>query len=895
MSFYKLKNLNILLLVTFCQYTMVACEFRTPQLRLDGDLVLGGLFPMHEALGEDNRPCGSIKEEKGIQRLEAMLYALDNINRNAYLLPNITLGTFILDTCSLDTHALEQSMEFVKASLTPLDNSQYQCEDGRKPLWNPQKPVVGVIGAASSSVSVIVANILRLFKIPQISYASTSTELSDKTRFDYFSRVVPPDNLQAQAMVDIIHKLGWNYVSTVAVDGEYGEKGIEYFKMLARRSGICIAVSEKISRNSKPEEFIRIVENLSTKARARGVVLFVDEDNCKKLLAATIEVNMIGHFLWIGSDSWGAKAHPVRHQEVAAEGAITILPKRIEIKDFNKYFKSLRPESNTRNPWFKPFWEQRFHCKFDSDNTNTSRCTGDETLNKYEQEGLVPFVIDAVYAMAHALHNMIKDRCESFLKCDEIYPAPTGNELLAYIRNVSFKSPQGGNMVVRFNQNGDAPGSYHIFQFQQQRKGKYDYQVIGQWTEERLTLNMNLVQWKGNDKVVPMSNCSDHCPFGHIQQFQQQECCWMCIACREDEYIFNNECSYCPKGYLPCQNKTSCIKVPLKFMTWNSPWTIIPAAFAALGVFCTCFTFTVFLYFSKTPIIMASGRELCYMLLLGIALSYCMSFIILAKPTVFICTLMRIGLGLCLSLCYSAILTKTNRISRIFNQGIRSIKRPNYTAPGSQILICLGFVSVQLVFTIAWLIVEPPKLRETYPTRTSAVLQCGISSISMIVSLIYNMLLIVLCTVYAFKTRQIPENFNEAKYIGFTMYSTCIVWLAFIPIYFSTNNDFKVQVSSLCICISISATVTLGCLFIPKVYICLCQPYKNVRPVGKQSTTSGSYCHSMRFRKSSASAALASVATAAIIGATRPATDSSDFRSTTNDEVSPSLDESSLN
>ncbi|XP_013778093.1 metabotropic glutamate receptor 8-like [Limulus polyphemus] len=847
MNSYKL---DILLLITFCQRTTVTCEFRTTQLRLDGDLVLGGLFPMHEALGGNNRPCGSIKEEKGIQRLEAMLYALDNINRDAHLLPNITLGTFILDTCSLDTHALEQSMEFVKASLTPLDDSQYRCEDGRKPLWNPQKPVVGVIGAASSSVSVMVANILRLFKIPQISYASTSTELSDKTRFDYFSRVVPPDNLQAQAMVDIINKLGWNYVSTVAVDGDYGEKGIEYFKMLARRSGICIAVSEKISRNSKPEEFIRIIENLSSKVRARGVVLFVDEDNCRKLLAATIEVNMMGHFLWIGSDSWGAKAHPVRNQEVVAEGAITILPKRNEITNFNKYFKSLRPESNTRNPWFKPFWEQRFNCKFDNDNTDTSHCTGAETLNKYEQEGLVPFVVDAVYAMAHALHNMIKDRCESFLKCDEIYPAPTGKELLTYIRNVSFKS--------------------------------------------KVTLNLDLVRWKGNDNVVPMSNCSDHCPLGHIQQFQQYSCCWMCIACREDEYIFNNECSYCPEGYLPCQNKTSCIKVPLEFMTWDSPWTIIPAAFAALGIFCTIFTFSVFLYFSKTPIIMASGRELCYMLLLGLVLSYCMSFIILAKPTVVICTLMRIGLGLCLSLCYSAILTKTNRISRIFNQGIRSIKRPSYTTPGSQIFICLGFVSVQLVFTIAWLIVEPPKLRETYPTRTSAVLQCGISSISMIVSLIYNMVLIVLCTVYAFKTRQIPENFNEAKYIGFTMYSTCIVWLAFIPIYFSTNNDFKVQVSSLCICISISATVTLGCLFIPKVYICLYQPYKNVRPVGKQSTTSGSYCHSMRFTKSGASAALASIATAAVIGATRPATDSSDFRSTTNDEMSPSLDESSL-
>ncbi|KAG8233699.1 hypothetical protein J437_LFUL013351 [Ladona fulva] len=60
--------------------------------------------------------------------------------------------------------------------------------------------------------------------IPQLSYASTSTELSDKSRFEYFSRVVPPDNFQAQAIVEVVRALDWKYVSTVAVEGDYGEK-----------------------------------------------------------------------------------------------------------------------------------------------------------------------------------------------------------------------------------------------------------------------------------------------------------------------------------------------------------------------------------------------------------------------------------------------------------------------------------------------------------------------------------------------------------------------------------------------------------------------------------------------------------------------------------------------
>lgn len=93
--------------------------------------------------------------------------------------------------------------------------------------------------------------------------------------------------------------------------------------------------------------------------------------------------------------------------------------------------------------------------------------------------------------------------------------------------------------------------------------------------------------------------------------------------------------------------------------------------------------------FNHTPVIMASGRELCYVLLTGVCLCYVMTFIILARPTVIRCALLRVGLGLCLSLCYSAIFVKTNRISRIFNCGVKAVSRPIYTSPISQIAICL--------------------------------------------------------------------------------------------------------------------------------------------------------------------------------------------------------------
>ena len=81
-----------------------------------------------------------------------------------------------------------------------------------------------------------------VLQIPQISYASTAPELSDNTRYDFFSRVVPPDSYQAQAMVDIVTALGWNYVSTLASEGNYGESGVEAFTQISREIGKCIFI-----------------------------------------------------------------------------------------------------------------------------------------------------------------------------------------------------------------------------------------------------------------------------------------------------------------------------------------------------------------------------------------------------------------------------------------------------------------------------------------------------------------------------------------------------------------------------------------------------------------------------------------------------------------------------
>ncbi|XP_068013855.1 metabotropic glutamate receptor 7 isoform X2 [Melanerpes formicivorus] len=815
-------------------------------IRLEGDITLGGLFPVH-AKGPSGVPCGDIKKENGIHRLEAMLYALDQINSDPDLLPNVTLGARILDTCSRDTYALEQSLTFVQA-LIQKDTSDVRCTNGEPPVFVKPEKVVGVIGASGSSVSIMVANILRLFQIPQISYASTAPELSDDRRYDFFSRVVPPDSFQAQAMVDIVKALGWNYVSTLASEGNYGEKGVESFMQISREAGgLCIAQSLKIpqERKDKSIDFDRIIRQLLETPNARAIVIFANDEDIKQILAAAKRADQVGHFLWVGSDTWGSKVSPLLQQEDVAEGAITILPKRATIEGFDTYFTSRTLENNRRNVWFAEYWEENFNCKLTisgSKKEDTDRkCTGQERIGKdspYEQEGKVQFVIDAVYAMAHALHHMNKDLCADYPGvCPEMEHAG-GKKLLKYIRGVNFNGSAG--TPVMFNRNGDAPGRYDIFQFHSTNTSSPGYRLVGQWTDD-LQLNVEEMQWGGGVRQVPPSVCSLPCKPGERKKMVKgMPCCWHCELCDGYQYQADEvTCLLCSYNQRPNENRTGCRAIPIVKLEWHSPWALIPVFLAMLGIVATIFVVATFIRYNDTPIVRASGRELSYVLLTGIFLCYIITFLMIAQPDAAVCSCRRLFLGLGMCISYAALLTKTNRIYRIFEQGKKSVTAPRLISPSSQLAIASSLISVQLLGVLVWFAVDPPNIVVDYdeqktlnPEQARGVLKCDITDLQIICSLGYSILLMVTCTVYAIKTRGVPENFNEAKPIGFTMYTTCIVWLAFIPIFFGTAQSAEklyIQTTTLTISMNLSASVALGMLYMPKVYIIIFHPELNVQ------------------------------------------------------------------
>lgn len=274
-------------------------------------------------------------------------------------------------------------------------------------------------------------------------------------------------------------------------------------------------------------------------------------------------------------------------------------------------------------------------------------------------------------------------------------------------------------------------------------------------------------------------------------------CCWHCEKCEGYQYQLDAyTCKRCPIHMRPNENHTFCTTIPVIKLEWSSPWAVVPVLLAVLGILATLVVMGTFMRYNDTPIVKASGRELSYVLLTGIFLCYVNTFIMVAQPGYGTCSLRRVFLGLGMSISYAALLTKTNRIYRIFEQGKKSVSAPRYISPSSQLVITASLSSVQLLGVLVWFFVDPSRPVVDYenqrtpdPQQARGVLKCDISDLSLICLLGYSMLLMVTCTVYAIKTRGVPETFNEAKPIGFTMYTTCIVWLAFIPIFFGTAQS----------------------------------------------------------------------------------------------------------
>ena len=748
----------------------------------------------------------------GFHYVEAMLYAIDKINKDASILPNITLGSRIYDSCHSQTIGARMVKELITMTLVP-------------PASGAQ--LAGVIGAHSSDLSKVVADFLRVFEIPQISYGSTASLLSDKTIYSYFFRTVPPDTLQASAMADVVVELGWNFVITISSNGVYGEKGMEDFYEAAEARGICIALRRTLSSFPSDDEFKQLIDDLNNEPKARGVILFTVQRDSRSILEALARRSS-KRFYWVASDSWGNNMDIADGLEHFADGAITISQLNQPVSGFEEYFRGLdvRDKQLANNSWFRDFWQTHFRCTLKGSSSNFSQnCSGNETLlNSRLDFAPIQTVVNAVYAMAHALHDYVKQSCEGTNGICQATRPIRRSLLLTYMNSTTFKN-QATGANFSFNKNQEISGSYSIFSFQESN-GRYFYRKVGVWEDHgdgyhsgKLNLNMTELKWPNGSSSPPASLCSEPCAHGKVHAKKANLpiiCCWNCVACGPRDIIVNSTCKKCPYGYLPNSNLTGCVKFPvIDLMSKSSSKAIL--AVSVVGLTCVVIVTVIFFKHNQVPLIKASSRELSGIILFGLALLFTSPWLLLAEPSRVICLCQPVVLGIALASCYAPLFMKILRIFRIFTNAMKSVGKPTLVSPASQVLIAVSLILVQCLFSVMSFFPTIPAQVER-ELANELFLECSLEKKVLASLLSYNMLLMGLCTFMAFKTRMFPRNFNEAKYIGLTMYFTCFVWIIFFPFYMSAGNGLHRIIWECIATISIGWITLLG-LFGPKIYL----------------------------------------------------------------------------
>uniref|UniRef100_H2ZYE5 G-protein coupled receptors family 3 profile domain-containing protein n=1 Tax=Latimeria chalumnae TaxID=7897 RepID=H2ZYE5_LATCH len=777
-------------------------------------------------------------------KLYAMVFAIDEINQNENLLPNIALGFSIYDTCNVVLKATEGTMWMVTGTEEIIPN--YNCQK--------HSPLAAVIGGAYSSNSIQIARLLGRYHYPQISYASTVGQLSDKNEFPSFFRTAPSDEFQSVGLARLVKHFGWTWVGLLAEDRDYGQQGIQLVKEEILRGGGCIAFFESFP-TVYSKKIIEHVVSVIKKSVSNAIVVFASDFSLTPLVEEIARQNITGK-VWISSESWTISTlFSKKDQLRSLAGTIGLTIQESEIPGFKEYLFTARPIKFPNDIFIKEFWEEIFGCKWPTVSSNvatqndlnqaTKVCTGEEKLNETDHTFLAvaPFtynVYTAVYTVAHALHDM--HACKpgegpfdnkTCANIEDFEPW----QLLHYVKYVNFTTREG--FKVFFDENGNPPAAYDIINWQVMPDNKLKHVKVGSLDFRRskgqnIIINESAIIWNGRHTQVPHSVCSESCTPGYRKAVRpgQPVCCFDCVPCSSGE-ISNQtdaaECMKCPDYYWSNERQDECIPRTTEFLSYEEP---MGAALVAISIAWAVISTTVlciFIKYKNTPIVKANNRDLSYLLLIALLLCFLSSLIFIGQPKVVTCMLRQTVFGIIFALCVSCVLAKTILVVIAFNATKPNSNLKKWVGnklPNGIVFIC---TAIQVIICIAWLTISSPFPEENIKSKNGVIiLECNEGSTAAFWCVLgYMGLLAIVSFIVAFLARNLPDSFNETQFITFSMVVFVSVWLAFIPAYLSTRGKYMVAVEIFAILASSAGL--LGFIFFPKCYIIVLKPDMNTK------------------------------------------------------------------
>ncbi|XP_041654144.1 extracellular calcium-sensing receptor-like [Cheilinus undulatus] len=831
---------------------------KPPELAQNGDLVIGGIFSFRT--GQDYvvdtfetipgvRKCKNFNFRE-FKFAQTVIFAISEINKNPDMLPGVKLGYKIYGECG--------SMDILRAALALVSGVKEEISDDN---CTKTDTVQAILGHSGSRPTIAFAPVVGKFHIPVISHFATCACLSNRKEYPTFYRTIPSDFYQSRALAKLVRHFGWTWIGAIAVNNEYGLNGIAAFIQAAQELGVCIEYSEAFSSSGPPERLQEIVEIIKH-ATSKVVMAFMSHREIKLLAKELFKQNITG-LQWVGSDAW-VTDHSLTDSEGhrILVGSLGFTVSKADIPGLEEHLRQLHPLQFPDSQFVRDFWEDVFNCALnETENTQKKPCTGSESLQNVDLQftdvselRFTNNVYKSVYAVAHALDNLIK--CEegkgpfangSCADSKNIQPW----QVLQYLDLVNFTTKEGER--VYFDSNGDSPARYELVNLQVTHKGTMEGVTVGVYdaslpeSNQFITNNIPVVWGNGLIKV-PVSICSESCLPGTHKVLQKGKpvCCYECIPCPAGEISNITDsiiCMKCPPTYWSNNQRDTCIPKVIEFLAYNEILGTLLALFSLLGVFLTMITTLVFYCHKETPLVRANNSEMSFMLLFSLTLCFLCSLTFIGRPSEWSCMLRHTAFGITFVLCISCVLGKTIVVLMAFRATLPGSNVMKWFGPAQQRISVLAFTLIQVLICILWLTINPPfPLKNMKHYKEKIILECDLgSAVGFWAVLGYIGLLALLCFILAFLARKLPNNFNEAKFITFSMLIFCAVWITFIPAYVSSPGKFTVAVEIFAILAS--SYGLLLCIFMPKCFIILFRPEQNTRKhiMGKTSNNDIQY------------------------------------------------------
>ncbi|XP_060638893.2 vomeronasal type-2 receptor 26-like [Anolis sagrei] len=673
--------------------------------------------------------------------------------------------------------------------------------------------------------------------------------------------MVTNEDLQYTGIISLLKHFGWRWVGLFVVDDDSGERFLETMEPLLSQNGICTAFTSKIPNQQRFHEskeqhyMIGFLYQMFNVPQIRIHVLYgtfltimwLRYFGTHKILP--VELQLVGK-VWITT----AQADFVQsslgwNKDMQVfQGSLSFMLQSKEVPGFQRFLRTIKLDWTAADDFLKLFWEEAFDCSFPDPRMRyqvSGTCTGEEKLDsligslfEMHLSGHSYGIYNAVYAVAHALHASYLSRSNHRGKIHglkEVLQDLQSWQLHPFLQGISFNNSAGEIVSLRGVNTGFDIMNLVIFPNQSLTHVKVGQIDPSSFKGKEFIIDNHMITWPSSfNQVLPISVCCDSCTPGYQKKKREGEkfCCYDCVPCPEGK-ISNQtdttECFPCPEDQYASKDQDRCIHKVVTFLSYEDPLgKSLASSAASLSLF-TVLVLGIFVKYNNTPIVKANNQKLTYTLLSSLLLCFLSSFLFIGKPEKFHCLLQQPFFGFIFSVAVSSVLAKTITVLVAFVASKPGSTMKNWLGTKVATSIVLSCSLIQTGICIIWLGTSPPfPDLDMNSVAGEIIAQCNDGSAAMFYLVLgYMGLLSIISLIVAFLARKLPNTFNEAKFITFSMLIFCSVWLCFVPAYLSTKGKYMVAVEIFSILASSAGL--LCCIFPPKCYIILFKPELNSR------------------------------------------------------------------